>query len=71
MKKIPYETNDILICECHSTEHQVIICYSEDEMPSGQKCPLVYLHIHLNKLCSYEKITTIINRYGCRNFCSV
>ena len=56
MKKIPYESNDILICDCHSTDHQVVICYSEDEMPSGQKCPMVYLHIHLNKRPFWQRV---------------
>lgn len=39
---------DVLICECHSTEHQVVIYYSEDEC-ENKKYPMVYFHIHLNK----------------------
>jgi hypothetical protein len=34
----------ILVCECNSTEHQIVIYYSDDE---GE--PTSYLHIHLNK----------------------
>ena len=47
--KIPYESHDIFICDCHSTEHQMIVCYSEDESPNGVKYPMVYVHTHLNK----------------------
>lgn len=35
---------DILICECNSTDHQMVFLYSEDE--SENVC---YVHIHLNK----------------------
>ena len=35
---------DIIICGCHSTEHQMIILYSEDD-----GFPMVYSHIHLNQ----------------------
>ena len=35
---------DIIICGCHSTEHQRIILYSEDD-----GFPMVYSHIHLNQ----------------------
>lgn len=56
MKKIPHETNDILICDCHSTEHQMIVHYSEDEYSDGTKHPLVYIHTHLNKRPFWERV---------------
>ena len=47
MKKIAFETKEVLICECNSDEHQYLIYYSEDEFPDGQKIPMVYIHPHL------------------------
>jgi hypothetical protein len=43
------EKTDILICECHSTEHQIVIHYSEDKSKNGKIYPMCYLHVHLNK----------------------
>jgi hypothetical protein len=40
---------DILICSCHSTDHQLIILYEEDELDNGQTYPMCYFHIHLRK----------------------
>lgn len=48
MKKVPYESHDILICECHSTEHQMVVSYGEDELGDTIH-PIVYIHTHLNK----------------------
>lgn len=56
MKKIPYESHDILICECHSTEHQLVVNYSEDESPNGVKYPMVYIHTHLNKRPFFQRL---------------
>ena len=39
---------DIIICNCNSTEHQMVILYSEDEN-QGVKYPMCYVHIHLTK----------------------
>jgi len=47
---------DILICDCHSTEHQLIILYEEDESPNGEKYPMCYFHIHLNKRPFWERV---------------
>ena len=33
---------DIMTCDCHSTEHQIVINFDEDTKEN-----LVYLHIHL------------------------
>lgn len=69
MKKIPYETKDILICDCHSTDHQIVICYSEDEYPNGHVEPLIYMHIHLNKRPFWQRVKygiKYIFGYQCR-----
>lgn len=69
MKKIPYESHDILICECHNTEHQIVVNYSEDESPNGVKYPTVYIHIHLNKRTFWKRLQyglKYIFGYKCR-----
>jgi hypothetical protein len=48
MKNNPPE---IFICDCYSTEHQMVILYSED---GGY--PMVYSHIHLNKRPLWERL---------------
>lgn len=42
---------DILICGCHSTDHQMVILYSEDD-----GYPIVYSHIHLNKRPFWDRL---------------
>lgn len=67
--KIPYESSDILICECHSTEHQMVVNYSEDEYPDGTKIPMVYIHTHLNKRPFWQRLKygiKYIFGYQCR-----
>ena len=54
--KVPYESTDIFICECHSTEHQMVVNYSEDESPNGVKYPIVYIHTHLNKRPFWQRL---------------
>jgi hypothetical protein len=61
---------EILICSCHSTEHQLLLVYSEDEL-DGKKYPNVYAHIHLTKLPFWNRLKYGINyifgrqcRYG-------
>jgi hypothetical protein len=39
---------EILVCDCHSSEHQLIVYYSDDEI-AGEKVPMCYVHVHLNK----------------------
>ena len=36
-------TNEILICQCHNTEHQLVISYFEDDVCDKQ----LYLSVHL------------------------
>jgi hypothetical protein len=35
---------ELIICSCHSTEHQMVFIYDRDE-----NYPMVYIHYHLNK----------------------
>lgn len=43
---------EIFICECHSTDHQMIMLYSEDD-----GYPMVsYSHVHLNKRPFWERL---------------
>ena len=65
------DTKEILICDCHSTEHQVVVYYSEDQFDDGMTYPMVYFHIHLNKLKFWERVKYAIkyifghqSRYG-------
>ena len=56
---------DILICECHSTEHQLVFLYEEDE-ETGNMC---YVHVHLTKLPFWKRIKyafRYIFGYQCR-----
>jgi hypothetical protein len=54
---------EIIICECHSTEHQFVFLYAEDDSPEndGKKFPLCYVHVHLNKIPFWKRL-----RYGLR-----
>lgn len=45
------EKNEILICECHSPEHQIMFSY-EDQDPNWDE---VYVSIHLNKRPFWER----------------
>ena len=50
-------TTDILICDCNSTEHQIVIYYDKDEYDSlGITIPMCYFHIHLNKRPFWERV---------------
>ena len=46
---------DLLICGCHSTEHQMVVLYSEDEI-EGITYPTVYIHTHLNKRPFWQRV---------------
>lgn len=63
------ETKEILICDCHSTEHQLVIYYSEDELDNGKKYPMCYFHVLLNKKPFWERLVygiKYIFGYQCR-----
>ena len=47
---------EILICACHSTDHQLVILRSEDELENGSTYPMCYFHIHLNKRPFWERV---------------
>ena len=47
---------DLLICDCHSTDHQLIIWYEEDELDDGQTYPMCYFHIHLAKRSFWQRV---------------
>ena len=42
---------EIIICECHSIEHQIVVSYDNDD-----NHPIVYLHIHLNKKSFWKRL---------------
>jgi hypothetical protein len=50
------DKKEILICGCHSTDHQLIILYGEDNTDDGHKLPMCYFHIHLNKRPFWERV---------------
>ena len=55
---------EIIICECHSTDHQMVFLYSDDEAS-----PMVYSHVHLNKRPFWERLKYAIKYifgYKCR-----
>jgi hypothetical protein len=44
---------ELLICDCHSTDHQIILLHEYDEETDEngnitKKWPMCYVHIHLN-----------------------
>lgn len=60
---------DILICDCNSTDHQMILLYEyEDELSSTgdiiRSFPMCYAHIHLNKLPFLQRL-----KYGIKYIC--
>jgi len=61
---------DLLVCECNSTEHQIILIYDELE-DDGKKYPMCYAHIHLSKVSLWRRLKYSIkyifgyqSRYG-------
>lgn len=59
---------EIFICECYSTEHQMVFYFDEDET-LGQPQPNVYVHVNLNKKNFLERLVhgvRYILGYKCR-----
>lgn len=57
--------NELIICECHSTEHTIIMSYFEEDVDF----PVVYTSIHLSKLPLLQRIKYAIKYvlgYQCR-----
>ena len=46
-----YNDKDIIICECNSTEHQMVFLYDEDD-----RYPICYAHIHLTKKPFWKRL---------------
>ena len=42
---------EIFICDCHSTEHQMVFLHETDE-----DFPMVYVHVNLNKKPFWERL---------------
>jgi hypothetical protein len=42
---------ELIICSCHSTEHQMVFIYDQDD-----NYPMVYIHYHLNKQPFWERV---------------
>jgi hypothetical protein len=63
------KTKEVLICDCHSSDHQILLMYSEDEYSSGETFPMCYAHIHLNRRPFWERVKygiKYIFGYKCR-----
>jgi hypothetical protein len=54
------EGNELLICECHSTDHQIVFLYSSDNI-DGVEYPMCYAHVHLAKKPFFDRL-----KYGIR-----
>ena len=60
---------ELIVCVCHSTEHQMVVNYSEDEYTDGTKFHTVYIHTHLNKRPFWQRLKygiKYIFGYQCR-----
>ena len=59
---------EIFICECHSTEHQIVFYFDEDDYLERVHS-IVYVHINLNKKKFWERLLhgiKYIFGYQCR-----
>lgn len=59
---------EIFICECYSTEHQLVFYFDENEV-LGDPEPTVYVHVNLNKKSFLERLVhgiKYIFGYRCR-----
>jgi len=45
------KTEEILICQCHSTDHQIVFLYDDEDNDR-----IVYMHTHLSKKSFWERI---------------
>ena len=60
---------ELLICACHSTNHQIILLYSEDEDDNGNKYPMCYAHVYLDEFSFWYRLKygiKYIFGYKCR-----
>ena len=49
MQKITEDVKEIMICRCHSTEHQIVVSYNEEDK-------MLYLHIHLAERSFWRRL---------------
>ena len=49
---------EILVCDCNSTEHQLVIMYDEEDN-------LDYVHINLNRISFWKRIKYLFG-YQCK-----
>lgn len=56
--RIKQTRKDLFICSCHSTEHQMVVLYEEDEI-NDVRYPMVYIHVHLTERPFWQRV-----RYG-------
>ena len=52
IKEKTMEQNEILICECSSVEHQIVLRYDDEDKDEG----LAYAEIHLVKLPFFKRL---------------
>jgi len=55
--------NEILLCECHSDEHQILLFYNETEFDNGHKSNMCYAHVHLTTYKSFWKRLVHATKY--------
>jgi hypothetical protein len=66
--KIKQTQKDLFVCSCHSTEHQMVVLYDEDEI-DDVKYPMLYIHTHLVKRPFWQRVKyglKYIFGYQCR-----
>lgn len=59
---------EIFICECHSTDHQMVFLFSSEET-ENKEIPVVYAHVNLNKKPFLQRLVygiKYIFGYQCR-----
>jgi hypothetical protein len=49
------QEKDLMICDCGSTDHMMMVFYSEDEI-EGKVYPTIYLHLHLAKRPFWQRV---------------
>ena len=49
------QDKDLLICDCNSTDHMMMVFYSEDTI-DDKVYPTVYIHLHLAKRPFWQRI---------------
>lgn len=61
MKKNDYPTKEVFICECSSTEHQLVMCY----IPGDDECDsdMLQFQMHLQPTYGFWKRTWAAIRY--------